>query len=71
MSCTRMPAFVMITNYTSANKPITIVKEVQLLHHSYRENDGVLEGNQPNPFLPLNFPKFELENGYPIDKNPE
>lgn len=46
------------------------VKEVQWLHHGYRENDGVFEGDKPNPFLPLKFPKFGKENGYPIDKNP-
>lgn len=46
------------------------VKEIQWLHHGYRENDGVFESDKPNPFLPLKFPKFGKENGYPIDKNP-
>lgn len=34
------------------------------------KNDGVFEGDKPNPFLPLKFLKFGKENGYPIGKNP-
>lgn len=70
MSCTRMPAFVTITNNTSANKPITLCIKRSCYIMAIGKNDGVFEGDKPNPFLPLKFPKFGKENGYPIDKNP-
>lgn len=52
MSCTRMPAFVTITNNTSANKPITLCIKRSCYIMAIGKTTEFLKVISPIPFFP-------------------